>query len=244
MRSFLLLESRYSRILYLLLATPTVLLVGIVLGRLLLPWVQAAGIFPLYFYTLSRGWWKETSFLMALWAALVATLIGLLSFYQPGFMETRILHAGAYRIEMFHWISTGIGPEGDIRQFLPQHALHFLFFAILTVVSGGFLGLVMGSSLMNYMSYYVGTLLLEADSVIAVAILAWPPWAVLRVAGFILLAMVLSMLLFRRFLPPGSQERQMKFYGFLGLTLLILDVVLKWKLAAIWQRLLQTLTHL
>jgi len=178
------------------------------------------------------------------WAVLLALLVGLLSLLATGFMETKILHGADYKQEMFRWVSTGIGPEGDIRQFLPQHALHFLIFAILTLISGGFLGLVMGSSLMNYMSFYVGALLVEADSFIGVLLLAWPPWAVVRVTGFILIAMAFSAIVLSRFRPEGSDRRQIRFYSILGVSLLLLDVVLKWGLAGTWQELLKRLTDL
>jgi hypothetical protein len=117
-------------------------------------------------------------------------------------------------------------------------------FSILTLVSGGFLGLVMGSALMNYMSFYVGALLVEAESTAPVLLLAWPPWAIIRVAGFILVAMSLSMLVFRWFRPSQSEHNLIKFYAGLGLSFLFLDVLLKWSLAGIWQGLLKRLTGL
>jgi len=237
-------QDRLHRIIYLGVSTPLALFLGILLGKFLLPWVQAAAVFPLYWYTLAKGNWRQTAFLMLGWAALLALLVGLLSFISTGFMETRILHGAAYKKEMFHWVSTGIGPEGDVTQFLPQHALHFLIFTILTLVSGGFLGLVMGSSLMNYMSFYVGALLVEADSFIGVLLLAWPPWAIVRVIGFILVAMALSAVVLSRFFPQRSNSRQIRFYSILGVSLLLLDVVLKWRLAGIWQELLKRLTDL
>ena len=237
-------ENRSHLVVYLFLSTPLAVLLGIAVGKFFLPWVQAAAVFPLYLHTLARGEWKLTSFLMAGWAILVAVLVGVLTFYEPAIMEDHILHAGAYKKEMFHWISTGIGPEGDIQQFLPQHLLHLLTFVVLTLISGGFLGLVMGSSLMNYMSFYVGSLLAEAESSFGVLVLAWPPWAVSRVAGFILIAMVLSLLVLRRFRPSNSDRKQIKLYSLMGFSLILLDVVLKWVLAGVWQQLLRSLTDL
>lgn len=244
MRDKSLFRDRYHRIIYLSASTPLALFLGILLGKFLLPWVQAAAVFPLYWYTLSRGNWRQTASLMLGWAVLLAVLVGLLSFLATGFMETKILNGAAYKKEMFHWVSTGAGPEGDVRQFLPQHALHFLIFAVLTLVSGGFLGLVMGSSLMNYMSFYVGALLVEADSFIGVLLLAWPPWAIVRVTGFILVAMAFSPLVLSRFFPERSDRRQIRFYSILGVSLLLLDVILKWRLAGTWQELLKSLTDL
>lgn len=244
MRTLSVLEGHYRKILYLLVTTPLALFIGLQAGKFLLPWIQAAAVFPLYYQTLSKGFWKQTASLMAGWALLIAVLVGLSAYWEPGYMESSILNAAAYRNEMFQWISTGIGPEGNIRQFLPQHASHFAAFSILTLLSGGFLGLVMGSALMNYMSFYVGVLLLEAESIPLVLLLAWPPWAIARVTGFILAAMAGSMLVFQRFRPAIPEQQKIRFYALLSLTLLLLDVVLKWCLAGTWQELLKELTGL
>jgi hypothetical protein len=237
-------ESTAGKLLYLLLTTPLAIMLGICAGKFLLPVIQAIAIFPLYFCLLSRAAWRQTASVMIIWALLVAIWVGLTSHYQPTLMESSILNAGAYRDEMFHWISTGVGPEGSIRLFLPQHALHFLVFSLLTLLSAGFLGLVMGSVLMNYMAYYVGVLLLEAESVNNVLLLAWPPWAMIRVGGFIVFAMALSMLTFRRFCPSVMERRKIRNYALLGLGMLVVDVILKWALAGIWQDSLKRFTGL
>lgn len=180
---------------------------------------------------------------MALWAFLISVVIGIASYGRPESMESVILNAREYQGEMFHWINTGVGPEGDVRQFLPQHLLHFGVFSLVTFLSVGFLGLVMGSALVNYMSFYVGTLLLHSERFWAVLVLAWPPWAVLRVFGFILAAIFLAALAMR--ILTGSKEKAegAERYLIIGGMLLISDVFLKWTLAPTWRLLLDAYTR-
>ncbi len=93
---------------------------------------------------------------------------------------------------MFGWITTGIAPENDPRQFLPIHFGHLLLFALLSLISGGYLGLVLGAGLTGYMSYFVGSFAREAGAPFAGAIVAWVPWSVVRVVAFVALGSVLA----------------------------------------------------
>lgn len=227
----------------LLAGTPAAVYVGLLGGRHLLPLLQAACFFPLFFFLLSRQRWRETVVMSLLWALLTALLVGWASFHFRPYAEERILLGAAYREEMLEWIRSGLGRESNIREFLPQHLLHFALFALLTAASGGFLGLVMGAILLDYMSFYVGALSASAHHPAAVLLLAWPPWAMLRVAAYILVATALSAVfyqrLFRYDFEPGSIRHVLKW----GAILLLADVLLKWWLAPQWQRWLYSLTY-
>ena len=65
-----------------------------------------------------------------------------LTLLWPQAMESAVWRGEAYRDEMFGWIRTGAGVEGDIRQFLPVHLMHLGLFCLLSLVSGGLFGLV------------------------------------------------------------------------------------------------------
>jgi len=125
------------------------------------------------------------------WGALLSAGVVALTLVAPAAAADSILGGETYRTEMFRWIRTGIGAEGNWRQFLPQHALHLVAFAALTLLSGGYLGLVLGAYLLGTMSYFVGAFILAAGGS-AAGILAWVPWAVVRVLAFIGLGVVLS----------------------------------------------------
>ena len=227
--------------LYIAVATPLSILVGLLLGRWALPLVQAGFIFPVFFGLVKRGRVPAALISMTGWAVLTALIMIQLSRALPVYMAERVLLGPAYQTEMFTWIATGAGPEGDIRLFLPQHILHFILFSIVTVLSGGFLGLAMGSVLMNYMSFYVGTLLAESGDAAALALIAWPPWAAVRVLAYILTATGLSALAYDRVgLAEADFERVKRLFA-AGAALLVLDVVLKWGLAPMWRAWLQGL---
>jgi hypothetical protein len=51
-----------------------------------------------------------------------------------------------YRDEMFAFIASGQGRESDPARFVPQHLLHAGIFAVVTLASGGLLGLFMARS--------------------------------------------------------------------------------------------------
>ncbi len=229
---------------FLIIGTPLSLLFGVALGKYLLPLVQALVAFPLFLFLVGRQRWGRAFLALALWAFLGSVSVGVASYFWPAHMETTVLNGREYQGEMFHWIATGVGPEGDIRQFLPKHLLHFGVFSLLTFASAGFLGLVMGSILVNYMSFYVGTLLLQAEQFWSVLVIGWPPWAILRVLGFILVAVFLAALTIRFFTSLKLDLEGAKRCLAAGVVLLTLDVVLKWSLAPIWRSLLDEYTVL
>jgi hypothetical protein len=229
---------------FLIIGTPLSLLVGVFLGKYLLPLVQALIAFPPFLFLVARQRWSRAFLAMTLWALLGTFSVGIASYFWPAHMESTILNGPEYQGEMFNWIETGVGPEGDIQQFLPQHLLHFGVFSLLTFLSAGLLGLVMGSVLVNYMSFYVGTLLLQAEQFWAVLLMGWPPWAILRVLAFILAAVFLAALTFRYVssvkMDIGGAKRCMA----VAVALLALDILLKWSLAPIWRSLLKDFTEL
>ncbi len=221
--------------LYILLSTPLALLLGLLLGRWLLPLVQTCFSFPVFHGLVTRRRLAGAAAAMTGWAALTALLMVGLTIQAPAYLGDRVLMGESYRQEMFAWVATGVGKEGDISQFLPQHVLHFVLFAVLTTLTGGFLGLAMGSILMNYMSFYVGSLLLGSQDFGQVALLAWPPWAAIRVVAYILTATALSALVYDRVGLCSIEFPRVKKALMAGGALLLLDVVLKWILAPVWQ---------
>ncbi len=220
---------------YVLVSTPAAILLGLLLGRWPLPLVQACFAFPVFHGLVVRKRIGRAALAMTGWAALTALLVVYLTIRAPEYLGDRVLMGESYRREMFTWVATGVGKEGDIRQFLPQHVLHFVLFAVCTTVTGGFLGLAMGSILMNYMSFYVGSLLLQSQDFNAVAMLAWPPWAAVRVLAYILTATALAALAYDRVGLCSIDLARVKRLLLAGGALLLLDVLLKWSLAPVWQ---------
>src|SRR5262245_62052281 len=83
------------------------------------------------------------------WAVALA-VCGTTTFaFWPSDPGSLILHGPEYRDEMFHWIRTGEGSEGDVRLFLPQHVLHLVAFLLLSLATGSVVSITMGAVLMN-----------------------------------------------------------------------------------------------
>ena len=229
--------------LFILLSTPAAVAAGLAAGRLWLPLIQALVFYPLFFGLLLGGQMRRALWSALGWAFWMAVLVAGLSYALPEYCQHRILNGEAYRAEMLDWIRTGIGAEGNIRLFLPQHLMHLAAFVLLTLLSAGFLSLVLGSALMNYMAFYVGTLLLQSADPLPLLLIAWPPWAALRVIAFIFLATGLSAWLLERFnlCQAGGQDRRP--YLAVGSALIGADILLKWLLAPSWREWLNRLTQ-
>jgi hypothetical protein len=166
---------------------------------------------------------------------------------RPDAAMRGIWHAGAFRDEMVRWISTGAGPEGNIRLFLPRVLIEFALVLLLSAVSAGTVGLLLGAILLAYMNGYVGWVAANADprvGPLAAALIAWPPWSAARVASFICAGTAAAIWghprLFARSrtnVPRASVRRLL----LLAVGLLLLDIFLKWWLAPLWREWLRTL---
>lgn len=126
------------------------------------------------------------------WAALLSAGILVVSQAAPEAAGAHIVHGAAYRDEMFSWIETGVGREGDWRSFAPQHVLHLGVFVALVLVSRGYLGLVLGALLLAYMNYFVASFAAASGQPWLGVVQAWFPWSVARVLAYIALGVVLS----------------------------------------------------
>ena len=159
------------------------------------------------------------------WAALLSAGVILLVVYVPEVARGGILHGEDYRREMFGWIATGVAPENDPRAFIPQHLLHLALFVVLTWMSGGYLGLVMGAALVGYMSYVVGSYAAASGQPLLGSLVAWVPWSVVRVAAFVLLgALFARPLLARRVWPFGRPEVRLLLLALAGI---LTDLLIK-----------------
>ena len=129
---------------------------------------------------------------MLVWAVALA-VGGTVSFaLWPWPVDAAVLNGPAYREEMFSWILTGIGREGSPSRFLPQHLGHLAGFVVVSLASASALSITMGAVLMNFMSFYVASLVRAGVPPWAVLLLGWQPWAICRVAAFCTLGVVLS----------------------------------------------------
>jgi len=202
----------------------------------LLPVLGAAVAYPFWANELAKGRPGRAVVLALWWALFLSASTAIATAAAPGRAALTIWHGESYASEMIGWVRTGLGAESTPSLFLPQHALHFALFNAACLLSGGFAGLCMGAALLNYMNYYVAVLAMEASRPVLAAALGWPPWALIRVAGFVLAAVPLSaILLSRTRLWSRAQNcRYWKYYVW-GLVLVVLDAALKAVLAPHWR---------
>ncbi len=173
------------------------------------------------------------------WALALSLLTILVVSLFPARMESRVAHGPAYRDEMFRWIETGVGKEGNIREFLPEHLLHLSVLLVLSFATGGIAALYLGGFLLGYMNFYVANLIAASQVPAVSALVGWPVWSVCRVTGFVLAAVAVAAPVYGCFRAAGADLAAGRRLLAAGLSLAIADIVLKYFLAETWRGLLR-----
>jgi hypothetical protein len=214
--------------------------VAIVIGMpLLVPFLNVAPAFPFMIASLRRGRVGEAIWRMLIWAAALAVCATTISYLAPAESAGLFLRGESYRREMFEFLRSGYGPEGDVRRFLPQHAAHAAVFCALALSTGALLAMPLGAMLMNYMAYYVGALGAASAHPWKAMALAWAPWVLIRIAGFVTLGVVLGGPVLARILGFEFRlRRQLRWIAIAGAALLA-DVILKWALVPVWREMIR-----
>jgi hypothetical protein len=221
------------------LAPVAVALAASIGGRAVLPILAGLVAYPVMVRLVLAGRQPAAALSMLLWAAALSGSVIAYTARDPVRAGSIVVHGPAYRDEMFDFVRTGRGREGVPRQFIPQHLLHLGAFIIACALSGGVLGIGLGAVMVGYMSYYVGALAAASPAPASTILLGWPPYAILRVAAFVLLGVSLSRpMLARIFRSPIPFARARLFYG-VSAALLLADLVLKTLLARPWAALLR-----
>jgi hypothetical protein len=205
----------------------------------LVPFLNVAPAFPFMIASLRRGRIAEAVWRMLVWAAALAVCATTISYLGPAEAGRLFLRGESYRREMFEFLLTGYGPEGDLRRFLPQHLAHAAVFALLAVATGSLLAMPLGAMLMNYMAYYVGALGAASAHPWKAMALAWVPWALIRIAGFVTLRVVLAGPVLGRLFGFEYRLRDQRRWLALAGGALLTDVVLKWALAPSWREMIR-----
>ena len=205
---------------------------------LLVPFLNTLASFPFMVAALRLGDLRLAVSRMLIWALAMGATATLLSFARPARTDSLFVRGEAYRTEMFAWVMTGRGAESTPSAFIPQQAGHAVLFSTLALATGGALAMPMGAALMNYMGHYVGALAVIGKRPLLTMVLAWHPWAVIRIVSFVVLGVVLSTPVLSRLLRfrvDRSDAMRLIVWAIAGL---LMDVALKTLLAPTWQRLL------
>jgi hypothetical protein len=205
---------------------------------LLVPVLNTLASFPFMVAALRRGRIDVAVVRMLLWALAMAVCATLAAYVRPWEAGRLFIRGDAYRTEMFVWVMSGRGPESTPSQFIPQQAGHAAMFAALALLTGGIVAMPMGAVLMNYMGTYVGSLAAAGGRPLTMMIVGWHPWAVIRIASFVVLGVVLSTPLLSRVLRFRIDRDKARALALAACAGLVLDVVMKWLLAPAYQRML------
>jgi len=219
-------------------------------ARWLLPVLTAAPAYAYLLIALREGERGRAVGLMLWWALCLAiSMVGLTIVWHER-AESVIFNGAPYRDEMISWLETGTGRESTPSAFIPQHMLHAGIFCVAALATAGAASLVMGATLMHYMSFYAGDLIGRCwggPYQVSAILLAWNPWAIVRVISFVILGVVLAEPLVARLsgrtarplapsATPAPEGRRWWIIG--ALAGLLLDVVMKATLAPLWPSLL------
>lgn len=205
----------------------------------LVPILNVAAGFPFMVASLRRGHTGEAIWRMLVWAAALGVCATVFSYLDTAAAGRLFLRGETYRREMFAYLMTGAGPEGDPRLFIPTHVAHASVFCLLALATGASLGMTLGAVLMNYMAYYVGALGAASAHPWQAMALAWVPWALIRVASFVTLGVVLGGPLLGRLLKfPFALRAQTRWLA-LAAAGLAVDILLKWLLAPVWREMIR-----
>lgn len=205
----------------------------------LLPLLNTLPAYALMVRLLQQGRRRQAVLTTLVWAAALAVCGTLCFAHWPSDPGPLVLNGPDYRTEMFHWIRTGQGSEGDWRLFLPQHLSHLLAFLLLSVATASAVSMCMGAVLMNYMDYYVASLARAGVPGTTALLFGWQPWAVCRVAAFCTLGAVLAEPLLSRlwrYEYPGLRAARPYLLG--AAAGILLDWLLKAALAPTWGQVL------
>src|SRR5688572_5230208 len=204
----------------------------------LLPVLNVAPAYLTMVLRLRRGEAKEAVTLMLAWALALAVCGTITLALWPAPTDALVLNGPAYRDEMWRWIRTGEGREGDWRAFLPQHLGHLAAFVLLCLVTASAASMVMGAALMNFMGFYVASLLRAGLPASAALLFGWQPWAICRVAAFVILGVVLADPLLAR-LQKRTRAWSLRPWLVAAAVLIAGDWLLKALLAPTWGRVLR-----
>jgi hypothetical protein len=234
-----------ARLLLPLLAAATLLSypLGLAIGsRWLLPLLNTAPAYAALVVLLRRGQRDRAVVAMLVWAGCLA-VCGTLAFrLWPAPVDAIVLNGPAYRDEMFHWVRTGEGAEGDPARFLPQHVLHLAAFVALSLATASAVSIFMGAVLMNYMDFYVAALVRAGAPAWPTLLIGWHPWALCRVAAFCILGAVLAEpVLARLRRVPYAGLRASRRWLVIAAAGIAADWALKAALAPAWGRWLRAL---
>jgi hypothetical protein len=206
--------------------------------RWLFPLLLAAPLFPTFAAAVRRGANGRAVAAALLWALGLCLCATSVSMHRPIETERAIWNSRPYAEKTIEWLRGGEGEEGSPARFLPRQALELAVFVVLALLTGGAGALVLGAALLNYMSFYAAAVWRLSSGAPLALLLAWPPWALVRVAAYVAIGTALAAPLLRSRSPGPWSPRIPRGLLATGLGGALLDVALKAFLAPAWRQIL------
>ena len=191
----------------------------------------------LWFYSRKQELGRALGGLL-IWAAWLIPVSVAFDYFLPELSSEKIPQGTSYWLEMSRWIREGVGTEAEPRVFIGRQLRDLVLICGASFLTGGAAGLFGGVLLMGKMNFYVATLLSEAADPWTAALYAWQPYALVRVAGYVLVGGVAAQPLLGQ-LSGFKPNKKALLYLILGLMLVFLDLILKTALQPHWREALK-----
>jgi hypothetical protein len=173
--------------------------------------------------------------LWALWLIPVSVAAVML---WPELSAAKVWKGPAYWEEMGRWIREGLGSEAQPGEFMWRQLRDLALISGASFLTGGALGLWGGTVMMGKMNFYVGKLLATSAEPWTAALYAWQPYALCRVAGYILIGASAAQPLLAQ-VSGTKPGRKPLLYLMLGVVLVFADLILKTWLQPVWREALK-----
>lgn len=207
----------------------------------LMPILCAAVVYPVFLIHVGYGQYGSALGWVLLWAVFQSIAVAVGTAIAPERATEVVLSGATYTEETLDWIRTGDGPGGTPQLFVPIHVRDYVMFCLLSLLTFGSAALILGTWLLNYMNYYVAILVKMSANPWLAATIAWPPWSLARVIGYISTGVALTALSLHLVAKARGKVPQYPFpkkYLFIGIGFVVADLILKTLLTPIWRQLL------
>ena len=222
--------------------TPIANMLGFLTGNpLFLLILDTVVIFPFFLLAIRRGRVLRAIGFTLVWSAIQAISVIVLTLAVPQQAEYAVAQGIEYRAEMVQWIATGQSSGNTPVAFLPAQGRNLAVLVVATVLTGGFGGLLMVASQINYTGFYIAHLVSHATNPLLLVVSAWPVWNLANMVGYVICCAVLAEPLLR-----WNRHAPMKRLPLLavGFIFIVLDTILRLLLALYWRDLLRQATNL
>jgi hypothetical protein len=229
--------SSWRAYLYVLITVPLALFLAILFqSKYGLFLFDVLFFYPLFAFHLMRKEIINAVRLATLWGIWKSILFLALMVSKPYLLDTIVMGAKEYHFDAMQWILRGEGVIAHPEIFVWLHISLLLQVVVSSIISFGFIPMVIGSYQLNIMNYHVGKLIVLSKFKVAPLFLGWPPWSLVR--GWAYLFMIVGTVpIFLKLIKNKKSDEIRISPKFIigGIILVIVDLLLKTLVAPYWR---------